>query len=107
MTPNRSEDDVEFEMHLSQAVVRTEHASRYLQQLCKHWSHKFSVDFDPHKGRVPFSETAEVTFTADDAALTMVLSVADPEQQARMQGVIDDHLKRFAFREELDIVWTD
>ncbi|MBB3527321.1 DUF2218 domain-containing protein [Rhizobium redzepovicii] len=94
-------------MHLSQAVVRTEHASRYLQQLCKHWSHKFSVDFDPNKGRVPFSETAEVTFTADDAALTMILSVADPEQQLRMQGVIDDHLKRFAFREELDIVWTD
>ncbi|PDT06443.1 hypothetical protein CO666_02205 [Rhizobium chutanense] len=94
-------------MHLSKAVVRTEHASRYLQQLCKHWSHKFSVDFDAHKGRVPFSETTEVTFSADDTALTMALSVADAAQQARMQGVIDDHLKRFAFREELDIVWTD
>ncbi|MBX4958504.1 DUF2218 domain-containing protein [Rhizobium lentis] len=93
-------------MYLSKAVVRTEHASRYLQQLCKHWSHKFSVDFDPHKGRVPFSDNAEVTFAADDAALTMTLSVADRDQQARMQGVIDDHLKRFAFREELDIVWT-
>ncbi|ANL32145.1 DUF2218 domain-containing protein [Rhizobium phaseoli] len=94
-------------MHLSKATVRTEHASRYLQQLCKHWGHKFSVDFDPHKGRVPFNDSAEVTFTADDAGLTMVLSVADPAQQVRMQGVIDDHLKRFAFREELDIVWTD
>ncbi|AJC77290.1 hypothetical protein IE4803_CH00014 [Rhizobium etli bv. phaseoli str. IE4803] len=94
-------------MHVSKAVVPTEHASRYLQQLCKHWSHKFSVDFAPHKGRVPFSDTAEVTFTADDAALTMVLSVADPAQQARMRDVIDDHLKRFAFREELDIVWMD
>ncbi|MBB4191027.1 hypothetical protein GGE45_002353 [Rhizobium aethiopicum] len=94
-------------MHLSKAVVRTEHASRYLQQLCKHWSHKFSVDFDPHQGRVPFSDSVEVTFAADDAALTMTLSVADLDQQARMQGVIDDHLKRFAFREELDIVWTD
>ncbi|ARQ08127.1 hypothetical protein NXC12_CH00014 [Rhizobium etli] len=94
-------------MHLSKAVVRTEHASRYLQQLCKHWSHKFSVDFDSHKGRVPFSDAAEVTFAADDACLTMTLSVADPAQQARMQGVIDYHLKRFAFREELDIAWTD
>ncbi|MBB3138185.1 hypothetical protein FHS26_005963 [Rhizobium pisi] len=94
-------------MHLSKAVVRTEHASRYLQQLCKHWSHKFSVDFDPAKGRVPFSDTAEVTFTAHETTLTMTLSVADLAQQARMQGVIDDHLRRFAFREELDIVWTD
>lgn len=94
-------------MHLSQTVVRTEHASLYLQQLCKHWSHKFSVDFDPHKGRVPFSDTAEVTFAADDAGLTMTLSVADPSQQQRMQDVVADHLKRFAFREELDIVWID
>jgi len=93
-------------MHLSKAVVRTEHASRYLQQLCKHWSHKFSVDFDPTKGRVPFSDAAEVTFIADETTLTMTLSVADLTQQARMQGVIDDHLKRFAFCEELDIVWT-
>lgn len=94
-------------MHVSKAVVRTEHASRYLQQLCKHWSHKFSVAFDPEKGRVPFSDTAEVTFAADHATLTMVLSVADPSQQGRMQEVVADHLKRFAFREELDIVWTD
>lgn len=94
-------------MHVSKAVVGTEHASRYLQQLCKHWSHKFSVDFDPQRGRVPFSDAAEVTFTADDAGLTMILSVADPSQQTRMQGVVADHLKRFAFREELDIAWTD
>ena len=92
-------------MHLSKAVVRTEHASRYLQQLCKHWSHKFSVDFDPTKGRVPFSDAAEVTFIADETTLTMTLSVADLAQQARMQGVIDDHLKRFAFREELALDW--
>lgn len=107
MTLASVQHEMEFDMHLSKAAVRTEHASRYLQQLCKHWSHKFSVDFDPHRGRVPFSESDEVIFTADDAALTMTLSVADPDQQARMQGVIDDHLKRFAFREELDIVWTD
>ncbi|UIJ79786.1 DUF2218 domain-containing protein [Rhizobium leguminosarum] len=94
-------------MHISKAVVRTEHASRYLQQLCKHWSHKFSVDFDALKGRVPFSDTTEVMFAADDTALTMTLSVADPSQQERMQQVIDDHLKRFAFGEELDIVWSD
>ncbi|WP_037079144.1 DUF2218 domain-containing protein [Rhizobium sp. CCGE 510] len=94
-------------MHLSKAVVRTQHASRYLQQLCKHWSHKSSVDFDPHKGRVPFSDAAEVMFAADDAALTMTLSVADPSQQQRMQDVVADHLKRFAFREELDIDWID
>ncbi|MGO7273650.1 DUF2218 domain-containing protein, partial [Rhizobium ruizarguesonis] len=67
-------------MHLSKVVVPTEHASRYLQQLCKHWSHKFSVDFYPLKGRVPFSDTAEVTLAADGATLTKTLYVADPSQ---------------------------
>ncbi|WP_454852909.1 DUF2218 domain-containing protein [Rhizobium binxianense] len=93
-------------MHISRATVRTAHASRYLQQLCKHWSHKFAVDFDPHKGKVPFSDTAEVTFEADDAALSMTLAVANAAQTERLQSVVADHLKRFAFREELDINWT-
>ncbi|MGO8536057.1 DUF2218 domain-containing protein, partial [Rhizobium ruizarguesonis] len=64
-------------MHLSKVFVPTKHASRYLQQLCKHWSHKFSVDFDPLKGRVPFSYTAEVTLAADGATLTMTLSCCE------------------------------
>ncbi|MGO7800599.1 DUF2218 domain-containing protein [Rhizobium ruizarguesonis] len=46
-------------------------------------------------------------FRGSKSTLTMTLSVADPSKQERMQHVIDDHLKRFAFREELDIVWTD
>lgn len=29
------------------AMVPTTSGSRYLQQLCKHWSHKFAVDFTP------------------------------------------------------------
>lgn len=32
-------------MPASQANVATEHASRYLQRLCKHWAHKFPVEF--------------------------------------------------------------
>ena len=91
---------------MATASIPTGHASRYLQQLCKHWSHKFAVDFDPHKGKVPFSDTAEVTFEADDAALSMMLAVADAAQAERLQNVVADHLKRFAFREELDINWT-
>ena len=50
-------------------TVPTESASRYLQQLCKHWSHKFEVKFDPKAGHValPFGPL-ELTAT-DDALL--------------------------------------
>ena len=88
----------------SQAQIRTEHASRYLQQLCKHWSHKFAVSFDPTHGVVPFP-TSRCTFDATPDVLTLRIDAA-PDDLARMEGVVAEHLGRFAFREELDIRWT-
>ncbi len=87
------------------AIVPTASASRYLQQLCKHWSHKFEVSFDPHKGRIalPFGPA---DLAADDVALTITLTLADDADVARPQQVVEDHLNRFAFREgELAFDW--
>jgi hypothetical protein len=36
----------------------------------------------------------------------MVLHVTDAANLERMQNVVAEHLKRFAFREELEVVWT-
>jgi len=79
-------------------VMPTENASRYLQQLCKHWSHKFAVEFDPARGRVELpSGVAE--FAAGDMALVVTCVVNPGADMARLQQVIADHLGRFAFRE--------
>ena len=88
----------------SQAQIRTEHASRYLQQLCKHWSHKFAVSFDPTHGVVPFP-TSRCTFDATPDMLTLRID-AHADDLARMESVVVEHLGRFAFREALDIRWT-
>lgn len=93
-------------MPVTQAHVKTDNASRYLQQLCKHWSHKFAVTFDERTGKVPFSDDTEARFTADETGLTITLSTEDPDQVERMQEVIADHLERFAFREELEFSWV-
>ena len=37
------------------ARVETERASIYLQQLCKHFTHKLPVTFTPEKGQITFS----------------------------------------------------
>ena len=42
----------------TQVRVPTAHASRYLQQLCKHWSHNLTVDFDETHGTVTFPRDA-------------------------------------------------
>ncbi len=91
----------------SQAVVTTDSASRYLQQVCKHWSHKFAVEFTPQHGTIPFSEDRRCEFEAVDSTLTMRIQAADEATLERTQNVVVDHLKRFAFREDLgEIAWT-
>ena len=91
----------------SEARVTTPAGSRYLVQLCKHWSHKFAVEYTSDKGRVPFASDRTCTFEATPDALIMRLETANQETLERMQNVVLDHLKRFAFREDLgDVRWT-
>ncbi|WP_185984405.1 DUF2218 domain-containing protein [Aureimonas mangrovi] len=92
-------------MPTSRAVVPTASASRYLQQLCKHWSHRFDVTFDPQHGAVPFGEGRAAEFFADENALTAEVATPDETSLRQMQDVVADHLKRFAFREELAFDW--
>lgn len=85
-------------MPITSARVATPHASRYLQQLCKHWSHKFTVDFTPEAGTVALPP-GPLTLVAEPDVLVLTLDVADPEQVAKMQAVVAEHVDRFAFRE--------
>ena len=86
------------------ADVATENASKYLQQLCKHWAHKMVTEFDPARGRVDFPSGAQLFLEAGSSSLTLQLD-AEPDSLARMEEVVADHLKRFAFREELQFDW--
>ncbi|QXQ08324.1 DUF2218 domain-containing protein [Sphingosinicellaceae bacterium] len=86
------------------ANVATTNASRYLQQLCKHWNHKFETEFDAAAGRIEFGAAA-LTLGAAPDALTLTLSAPAAGDVARMESVVADHLKRFAFREELAVDW--
>lgn len=85
-------------MTTSKAIVPTANASRYLQQLCKHWSHKFEVTFDETHGTIPLP-LGTCTLDAGPEALTVTCTVAEGGDIARMQQVVADHLDRFAFRE--------
>ena len=80
------------------AVVPTENGWKYLQQLCKHWSHKLDVELGEKSGIVRFSE-AVATMSADDQALTVEIEAASDDVLERMKGVVSSHLDRFAFRE--------
>lgn len=94
--------------HTAAATVPTAHASRYLQQLCKHWQHNLTVEYDANHGTVVFPRDARgadhpadalVTFDAGDDALTVRIGASSTEQLEGLKGAVARHLDRFAFRE--------
>ena len=101
----------------STARVPTAHASRYLQQLCKHWSHNLAVEFDPAKGKVTFPRNARGADWPGDAtlhldaqadALDCRLEASSDGQLEALKGAVARHLDRFAFREApLPFDWRD
>lgn len=94
-------------MLVSETRIPTTSASKYLQQLCKHWSHKFEVEFSPEKGRVPFAADRACDFAATADTLTLRVEANDEETLSRTERVVIDHLKRFAFREDLGgVTWS-
>lgn len=92
---------------LSTGTVATENGSRYLQQLCKHWSHKFDVTFDAEKGAI-IMPASQITLVAGPRELRVDLQVDEAGNLPRMKRVVAEHLDRFAFREApLAFNWSE
>ena len=89
----------------SETKITTESASRYLQQLCKHFSHKVPTEFEATHGSITLP-MGVCQLDATDSLLTMRASASDDQDLTRLQGVMANHLKRFAFREEFQIEWA-
>ena len=95
-------------MTTSIAKVPTQSGSRYLQQLCKHWSHSLQVEFNAERGTIIFPKDARgatwsadalVTMEAQAETLDVTIDASSPEHLESMKGVVARHLDRFAFRE--------
>ena len=93
-------------MTRSNTEIATAHASRYLQQLCKHFAHKLPVSFDPQQGQISFP-IGECHLKADGEKLAIEVVSPDAEQLEKLKDVVIRHLERFAFREELAVSWQD
>ncbi len=79
----------------------TPNGSKYLQQLCKHFGHKVEVTYDSLSGTVALP-IGPLHLTATDDALLVTIQAEEGDDLARAHHIVDDHLKRFAFREEFD-----
>ena len=91
-------------MKISEADVLTEHATSYLRQLCRHWSHRFTVAFDDTNGRIELPGTL-CRLAAAPASLRVTLDMEDNTDPARMEEVVAEHLQRFGVKELLQFDW--
>jgi hypothetical protein len=91
-------------MPSSRADVSTDHASRYLQQLCKHWAHKFETEFTPTRGQIALPLGSTV-LSADDSVLSIEVTAREDVDLRQLEDVVQRHVERFAFRETLQFDW--
>lgn len=87
----------------------TEKASRYIQQLCKHWEHNLKVDYAEGVGTIVFPRDARgaawpgdalVTLTAKDDGIAIRIDASAEGQLDGLKGAVERHIDRFAFRED-------
>jgi hypothetical protein len=99
------------------ARISTTSASKYLQQVCKHWEHNLPVTFDTTHGQITFARDARgadwpadavVTLDAEDDILICTINASAEGQRDGLKGALERHIDRFAFREvPLTYNWAD
>lgn len=88
-----------------EAAIGTANAHRYLSQLCKHFQHRCPVTLEADAGLITFAERGTCRLRATGDALFLILEPLEAAQSEALRDVIERHLRRFAFREDLAIRW--
>ena len=88
-------------------TVATPQASTYLVRLCKHFSKKISVEYDPEDGsrghaRFPFGECR---LAANESELSFNCSADDSAALEQIQEIISLHVGMFTKRSPLQVDW--
>jgi hypothetical protein len=114
-------------MPTSEAHVPTQHAARYLAQLCRHaeavgghagrrlHDHAGPARDHPRMRHVERSDTAATldfdqgrcTMRAEPDALVLRAEAGDAERLRRIEDLIAADLERFGTREHLTVTWRD
>ena len=92
-------------MPIISSCVPSKNARRYLAQLCKHFAHMVPVNWTETQGDVDFGfGTCQMQASEDELRLTRSAEVDTDLERVKL--VLEDHLRRFAWREKPVIEWT-
>lgn len=90
----------------SQARIATPKARGYLVQLCKHFAHKIPATFTDNRGSIQFGMRISELDAEDPDTLVIRTSASDDANLSTVEDVVERHLRRFAFKEDLAIQWV-
>ena len=83
---------------ISTARYPSPNASKYVQQLAKHFAHKIEVHTDEHSAGFSL-QAGHVRLETDGETLLVTIEAEDAKSLIDARYVIDKHLVIFAFRE--------
>lgn len=87
------------------ALFMTPEASRQLNRLCRHFSHKSQVWWTELEGEVRFA-VGVCRMQASPKGLTLHCEAETAADLAQLQEILRIHLQRFAELEQLELNWT-
>ena len=98
-------------MHSAHATITSEKAGRYLVQLCKHFAHKIPASWEDAAGQATTGHAdfgfGSCAMTAADGTLLISCTAPEPEGLGKVKYVVEDHVVRFGWKEELKVDWQD
>lgn len=92
----------------SEARVKTPRASRYANQLCKHFAHKIRAEWAEPEGVAEFPELGTCRLVSGPDELVLRIEAGDAAKLAKLakiQFIVGDHLERFGARDGLAASW--
>lgn len=90
----------------SLARIETPKARGHLIQLCKHFVHKAPASFADNRGKIEFTGGVCDLDATNETALVIECAAADDTLLRTVEDVVERHLRRFAFKEELSVRWV-
>jgi hypothetical protein len=91
-------------MLIAKSRFETLKAVAYLKKFCRHFAHKLTAEFDDSHGHIDFP-FGDCRLQSSENLLTFTVEAESEESLEKMQAVVAGHMERFAFRDQISLVW--
>lgn len=85
-------------------VVFTQNGSRYINKLCKHFTHRVPASWTEHEGVVEF-DMGFCRMASNGQALSFVCEAENNHDLNEILDTVKGHFDRFAMKDQLVLNW--